>query len=225
MSAYEAKKAYQNDETAGEYDRKRFKHLRGKVGDYLDKRTLSKALGKIENNKSLRIIDFPCGTARISSYLIADGLKVAGADISWSMMHTGYSKVQDSNLFLGFTQCDASQICFQDNAFDCVVCIRFIGHIPKSSRQSMFLEFNRISRFMVIEVSIKSDIVTIRKKIEHRMRRRHSLPKRWDWEVFDLRTLEQEFKESNFRIHTLLPKLRFLSDSWYILLERDLNQG
>jgi len=218
MSDYRAKTAYQNETDASSYDQKRFTSMRGRIGHYLDRRALGKALSQLSDHQVHTLIDIPCGTSRISKDLIKLGYKLFGSDISFEMMENGKNKISHFRSFYGFAQCDASRAAFIDNSFDCLVCVRFIGHIPAEYRDSIFSEFGRISRFSIIELSLESNIAKMRKKIDRLLRSGSDLPSRWKWEVFDTAGLEQELADSGFKIIAKWPKFRFFSDSWFVLL-------
>jgi len=218
MNEYQAKTAYQNDKEATSYDKKRFTSYRGRIGDYLDRRTIKNALSRLSNNHVQNIIDIPCGTSRISKELLELGYNLQGSDISYEMMANGKHKVNQYESFWGFAQCDASQTAFIDNSFDCLICVRFIGHIPSDYRKYIFSEFQRISKFSIIELSIESNFVKLRKRISRLIKSGSDLPKRWEWEVFDKPRLEKEFDDSGLKIIDMWPKIRFFSDSWFILV-------
>ena len=220
MGDYRAKSAYQNKETASKYDQIRFTSIRGQLGHYLDSLNLRRALSHISNGEIRTLIDIPCGTSRIAKELIELGYDIYGSDVSFEMMESGKIKVAQHNNFIGFTQCDASQTAFQENSFDCLVCVRFIGHIPKDHRAPIFSEFRRISNFIIIELSLESNIVKLRKKVDRFLDSGNRLPSRWKWEVFDVAGLEQELAGSGLTIINKWPKFRFLSDSWFLLLGR-----
>ena len=220
MSDYRAKTAYQNEDAASKYDQVRFTSLRGRLGHFLDRRSLRRALTHISNGEILNLIDIPCGTSRISKELIELGHNMFGSDVSFEMMESGKFKVEQRNNFLGFAQCDASQTAFLEDSFDCLVCVRFIGHIPLEVRKPIFAEFRRISKNIIIELSLESNFVMLRKKIDRSFGLGNNLPSRWNWEVFDTSGLEQELADSGLIIVTKWPKFRFLSDSWFLLLGR-----
>jgi ubiquinone/menaquinone biosynthesis C-methylase UbiE len=136
------------------------------------------------------------------------------------MMESGKSKVDQEENFFGFAQCDASKTSFLNDSFDCLVCVRFIGHIPPEYRLAIFSEFRRISKYSIIELSLESDFVRLRKRIDQLIHSGNNLPVRWTWEVFSKSGLENELNESGLEIIAKWPKFRFLSDSWFILVRR-----
>lgn len=220
MDDYRAKTAYQDEGAASMYDQIRFTSVRGRFGHYLDIRSLRRALSHVSNEEIQNLIDIPSGTSRTSKELIELGYDIYGSDVSFEMMESGKSKVNHRSNFLGFTQCDASQTPFLANSFDCLVCVRFIGHIPKEFRQPIFFEFRRISNYIIIELSLESNFVKLRKRLDRLINSGNNLPSRWKWEVFDNVGLEHELTDSGLTIIAKWPKFRFLSDSWFLLLGR-----
>lgn len=225
MNDYQAKNAYRNENEASSYDNKRFTSLRGRIGDYFDRRALKGILSQLSSNQIQNVIDIPCGTSRISRALLAFGYNLHGSDISLEMMLNGRYKVSQYRSFWGFTQCDASMMAFSNNAFDCLICVRFIGHIPADFRNSIFSEFRRISRFCIIEVSLESNFVKIRKMIEKLIKVGNNLPNRWEWEIFRKSGLEKELNDSGLEIITMRPKIRYFSDSWFVLVGKNNNRS
>jgi len=219
MNDYAAKTAYQSDEEAKSYDLKRFSGWRGRLGDYFDKKTLSEALSSIPQKRSgtLQLLDIPCGTGRITQYLIANGYQVVGADVSMEMMRVAQDKVGKLNSFGGFLQLDASQMNFKDKSFDCVVCVRFMGHIPKDVRIQILKEFQRVSHYILIEYSISSRWVNAQRRINHFLKTRSFLAKKWPWHIFSQEEILVEFQEAKLHLEKKWPKLPLLSDSWYLL--------
>lgn len=220
-NVYEAKEAYQNIDQASTYDAKRFSSFRGKVGDALDKRTLKKALSHIPRKDAapLQILDIPCGTGRITQFLLAQGESVTGGDISKEMMQIAEKKVSMFENFGGFHQMDASALIFDDKSFDVIVSIRFMGHIPRHVRIDILKEFSRVSQFLIIEYSLKSQIVAVRRRLDNLLKTGNQLPNRWGWHTFEKDELFAEFKEANLQVIKMWAKLPLLSGSAYVLLQ------
>lgn len=220
--AYVAKEAYQDIGQASSYDAKRFTSFRGKIGDTLDKRTLKKALNAIPHSdiSSLRILDVPCGTGRITQYLLEQGTHVTGADISEEMMQVAEKKVSAFNTFGGFYPMDASALTFEDNAFDVVVSIRFMGHIPQDVRIKILKEFARVSQYAVVEYDLQSKTVELRRNVDSLLKTGIQLPKRWGWHIFTKNELYGEVKEAGLHVVKMWAKLPYLSGSHYVLMRR-----
>ena len=220
--SYAAKEAYQDVEQAVSYDAQRFTSFRGKIGDALDKRTLKKAISAIPRAGAgpLQILDIPCGTGRMTQYLLEQGEFVTGADISNEMMQVAEKKTNTFSTFGGFYQMDASDLTFDDNTFDVVVSVRFMGHIPRDVRLKILREFGRVSQYAVIEYSLKSKTVELRRNVDNILKTGSRLPKRWGWHTFEKQELFAEVKEAGLQIVKMWAKLPYLSDSYYVLLQQ-----
>ena len=87
MTSYKAKDHYQQEEIAAAYDAERFRGLRGRSVDWLERRLLDKAMEGLEAR--LQVLDLPVGTGRMARYLTSKGHHVVGSDISLAMMEVG----------------------------------------------------------------------------------------------------------------------------------------
>lgn len=219
---YDAKRAYQDSTEAESYDARRFSTIGGKIGDALDKRAIAHLLTGLQRLQPtpLRLLDIPCGTGRITRFLLEKGYHVSGADISQQMMDVAQMKMGRIENFGGFYQQDASKLDFEDDSFDCVVCVRFIGHIPGDVRIDILREFHRVSKFVIIEHSIESRTVRLRRQIDHYLRTGSILPKRWAWHIFRKSEFDEELMKAGFQPVNIQAKLPYLSDSYYVLARR-----
>lgn len=220
--SYAAKIAYQDTSQASIYDQQRFSSYRGKIANYLDQRALIRALKHIPQSRSgpFRLLDIPCGTGRMTKFLLDKGKHVTGADISMEMMEVAKKKIQSQSNFGGFFQEDAANLTFPDNSFDCILSIRFIGHIPKNVRIEILKEFARVSDYVILEVSFKSRTAELRQKVDEYLKTGSKLPKRWSWHIFDKQELKQEVEQCGWKIAKIEAKLPILSNSNYVLLQR-----
>lgn len=217
---FAAKRAYRDVREAEGYDARRFHSLRGRIGHYLDRRGLARAVGAISTSRSgsRRVLDVPCGTGRMTRFLLDQGCQVVGADVSHEMMNVAQRNVELSGRFGGFYQCDATQLPFADDAFDCVVSVRFMGHVPRDVRTRILREFARVGSHAVVEYSVRSRVVSLRRRLEQFLR--SGLPRRWAWQAFTKGELEQEMREAGFEVLRMWPKFPLLSDSYYVVVRR-----
>ncbi|HRQ39346.1 MAG TPA: class I SAM-dependent methyltransferase [Chloroflexota bacterium] len=218
---YAAKRAYQDSEQAQSYDARRFSSWRGKIGHALDIRALKKVLVYLSNSpQTTKLLDIPCGTGRITRFLLEEGYMVTGADMSREMMQVAENKVAQFKNFDGFYQEDAAKTSFANDSFDCIVSIRFIGHIPEPVRVQMLQEFARISPYAIIEYSIKTPTVTWRRRIDHYLKTGLRLPARWPWHISGRDELTKELNQGGLQIVNMWAKLPLFSDSYYVLVQR-----
>lgn len=217
MSRYGAKRGYQDASQAESYDRLRFRSLRGKVGDWLDKRAISIALRSVPSGSY--VLDIPCGTGRITELLLQKGYKVVGADVSREMLRVASKKLRSYANLEGLYQVDAEKLPFEDRQFDCLIAIRFMGHIPGDVRLCMLKEFRRVSRsYVIADYSVTSLTAHLRKEVERRLKIGHRFPQRWAWAILSKRELREEINSAGLRLVRVIPKLRYLSDSQILLL-------
>src|SRR5437879_897936 len=94
MQATSARERYQIEAVAESYDAKRFRSLRGRTIDALEKRAIRKALAHVLRALPCpRVLDAPCGTGRITELLLDEGLHVTGGDISQPMLDRARRKL------------------------------------------------------------------------------------------------------------------------------------
>lgn len=125
---------------AEDYERGRFRNLKGGVYRRLEERTIRKALPPLEPGS--RILDAACGTGRITSLLLREGFTPVGCDISVPMMSVARRGLAQ----VAFLQSDAACLPFSDNSFDAVTCIGLLMHLDRDTRVKVLRELSRISR-------------------------------------------------------------------------------
>ena len=148
MDDYRAKTAYQQTGEADTYDAVRFKSIKGRIVDWLERRAVSKALRDVPCGA--RVLDVPCGTGRVTKWLLDAGYKVVGADISDAMMKHAKAKLDGNPNLEGFCQADAAAMPFADGQFDAITSIRFSNHVPPDVRLRILAEMRRVSRGPII---------------------------------------------------------------------------
>jgi ubiquinone/menaquinone biosynthesis C-methylase UbiE len=144
---YEAKEHYQQDEIASGYDAERFRGLRGRLVDGLERRLLDKTMEGLQPN--LRILDLPVGTGRMARYLTSKGHSVIGTDISLAMMRVGEELSHGESVLV---RSDGEALPFADNSVDVAMCFRLLVHLPEAARLNVLRELGRVARKRVIAV-------------------------------------------------------------------------
>ncbi len=131
----------------------RQKHFR----DWLEKKALIRTFNFIP--KGARVLDFPCGTGRLTNILLEEGFSLTSADRSKEMLKRAEANYQfykpsldmewpkvefrHEDLFLGTK--------FNDNHFDVVVCHRLFHHLVETKTRIMAIrELKRISKQFII---------------------------------------------------------------------------
>ena len=141
---YQAAWVYKDKKLAGEYDYTRYhKTKRRRRRDLATQAAILEALGRLENCKEL--LDLPCGTGRLSKLLMDAGFAYTGSDISGEMIEVARGKFDNPD-DVRFVEANGEDLPFADNAFDCVVCVRFLGRIPPGPRLRILKQLNRVSR-------------------------------------------------------------------------------
>jgi SAM-dependent methyltransferase len=149
MEVYKRKTGYQNQGVAEIYLERRFGHPRGRRQNEETKIALERALNSISGAKT--ILDMPCGSGRLTQFFYDRDYTYFGADISLEMMNVLAREQKARNITPSLVRCDGEALPFKDNAFDCVVCFRFLNHsIPKGVRDNVFREMKRVSRKWLI---------------------------------------------------------------------------
>jgi SAM-dependent methyltransferase len=142
--SYRARHLYSLETTAATYDAARFTSWRGRMVDRLEKATLLRALSTVPPGG--RVLDMPIGTGRMARLLASRGYDVVGADLSAAMLARAQDRLDGAPLVQG----DAERMPFATGAFDAVVAVRFMFHLPPAVRPRVLAEFARVSRGLVV---------------------------------------------------------------------------
>ncbi len=146
---YKRKLVYQNEAVAEAYFDTRFSHPRGREENEATRLALERALNSIPG--PIKILDMPCGSGRFTSFFCEKGCLYFGADISMEMMKVLDREQRAEGRTPSLVQCDREQLPFKDNAFDCVVCVRFLSQaIPETVRRKVLKELERILKKWLI---------------------------------------------------------------------------
>ena len=119
--------AYADPAMAASFDAKRFG---GPIGTMLladQERVLAEFLGNVEGQ---RILDMATGTGRAALALARRGAIVTGVDASREMLSVARARAADAGLAIEFSDGDVHALPFPDRAFDAVVCLRMLMHVP-----------------------------------------------------------------------------------------------
>jgi SAM-dependent methyltransferase len=119
--------AYADPAMASSFDAKRFG---GPIGTILlqdQERVLAEFLGDVSGR---RILDMATGTGRAALALARRGATVTGVDASREMLSVARSRATEAGLSIDFSEGDAHTLAFPDRAFDAVVCLRMLMHVP-----------------------------------------------------------------------------------------------
>jgi ubiquinone/menaquinone biosynthesis C-methylase UbiE len=155
-SDYKARNYYQSEAVATEYDHERFTSWYGKVAHQTEAKALQKAI-KAFCPPPGKVLDLPCGTARLFPVLLAHGLTVTGADISPEMLEQATRAFQ-GNSSVNFEKADAENLPFSDNQFEYLTSYRLMCHLPAAARKKVVTQMVRVtSKALVINYHFASN--------------------------------------------------------------------
>ncbi|OYT53474.1 MAG: hypothetical protein B6U72_05850 [Candidatus Altiarchaeales archaeon ex4484_2] len=213
MKSYNAREAYQNTSVAERYEKVRFSSFMGKFVDYLEKKTVINIL-KQHSNDIETILDLPCGTGRITKVLIESGFKVVDADISRDMINVSKKGIEVGKI--NSVVCDAEALPFRDNSFDCIVSIRFTGHVPPQLRVGILNEMRRVTKKWIVisyynPYSVKGFLRGIMTMIRGN---------KGAWYPITPSNLKEELKRANLSLIDVKPILGTIAETYMVLLSR-----
>lgn len=203
------RKKYRDARVAGEYDLIRYRGVfRGRMKQALHEATLRRALRDVP--KGGIVLDIPCGTGRFTNFLLDEGYKVIGSDISPEMIGEARRKVTGTpDNLLGFHAGDAERLPYVDGAVDCTLTVRFLHLVPRELRPRIFAELRRISRGHVV-LCVNVDKYAL-KHVVKRIRGKGS--PLW----MSQRELRRELEAAGLRVERIHSKFRFLSTLWVVV--------
>lgn len=204
---------------AKNYFKKHNSDLSHRLSDWREHQLARKALKIAGEPKT--ILDVPCGTGRFWDVLTEDRERVVHAsDYSQDMIDTGlkYRPAKITNQIKTF-QASAFNLPVADNFVDCVFCIRLIHHLGESSdRRKLLAELHRVSSSsVIISLWVDGNIKARRRKKLEGQRARRSYQNRF---VIPAKTIEQEFRDTGFRVRDHLDFLPFYSMWRVYILEK-----
>src|SRR5690348_13049169 len=129
--AYRAKDMYGDESVAASYDTDRFTTWRGRLVDRLEKKLVLRALKLAQPGAC--VLDVPVGTGRMARLMTSHGYSVVGADVSLAMLRQARARGGGSSLLLA----DAEQLPFPTGAFDALMAVRLMFHVPPAIRVKM----------------------------------------------------------------------------------------
>ncbi|HEY3374484.1 MAG TPA: methyltransferase domain-containing protein [Candidatus Aquicultor sp.] len=213
---YRAREHYQDKNIATHYDSKRFVSIKGRVTDWLEINTIQKALKATNVGGGAKILDIPCGTGRLSLHLAEQGYFVTGGDISRAMLDVAEEKVRrlQTARHVDFHQVEAEKLAFPNAAYDAVISLRLLGHVPPSVRLTMLREFARVSkRYVVLAYYCKECLQGLLRRSK---RRERNIP----WYPISLNAIDKELVAAGLKRVRLLPMALGISETLIVLAEK-----
>ncbi|MBI4600245.1 class I SAM-dependent methyltransferase [Candidatus Uhrbacteria bacterium] len=144
---------YKNQKVAESYDSQRFESFIGRYANSLEIKEIRRLIAIAGRSEPLNLIlDLPCGTGRITEFLLNAGIKVVGVDIAEEMLEQARNKLgkylKNGQLVLELG--DARSLKYEDNCFDCVTSVRFFHHFDYQDKLDILKELSRITKRHII---------------------------------------------------------------------------
>ncbi len=171
MKASALKEHYKNEAVADSYDRDRFHSFSGSTFDRLEKRAIWRLLAPLSATlQKGKTLDVPCGTGRITEFLLQKGLQVTGGDISEAMIAKASSKCHHFGSQVEFRHLDLDALDLPSNSFQLVTCIRLFHHLATKVRAQILKELARVSSgYVLVNVSYDSAYYRCRRRLKQFM--------------------------------------------------------
>lgn len=199
-----------------EYRRTRYKGIDQKVVNKRERKILEKIFESIEE-KSISILDVPCGYGRFSELLLKKSLNLTSADVFFPMVLTARKYSPPPNSPHHFLVGDIKHLPLKDNSFDCIVTIRLFQHILHSSARFQILkELHRVTKKFVILSFYRYNLLHsverwVRCRIKNVNKKINMLP---------LGDFEKELSSIGFKVLSLFPVMRYFHAHNIVLLQK-----
>ncbi len=161
-TSFQPAEHYQNSDVAERYDRERFTSQAGQSGHRREVAAIEKAMSLVTDAQTA--LDIPCGTGRITQFLLERGLRVTGGDISEEMIAVAKAKLKSHGERVDYRTIDLRNLDFSDDAFDVVTCVRLFGHVPGDVRVEMLREMKRVTRKWILVNYFRSTAIVRAKR-------------------------------------------------------------
>lgn len=217
-TSYLARDRYRDPAEAASYEARRFRSFKGRLVDRRERALVTRALAAarilaLGDGRIERLLDLPAGTGRLAPLLGAWAPLVLAADRSREMLRQG-ARYGEARYEGKAVQADATRLPFRDSAFDAVVCLRLLGHLPPAVRRLALAEMRRVSRsFLIVAFYDSTPVTRLRRRLGPRLRR-------GAWFAEPLTRSRHELETLGLRVRLAMPLLRWLSETWVLLLER-----
>ena len=187
---------YQQEWYAREYDDENFGEA---FGRHLRHQEVKLFLSLVPEGSS-RVLDLGAGTGKLSIPLTREFGRVVSADASAEMLKVAREGAEKEGVALTQVICDARQLCYKDEAFDCVISSRMLMHIGDWRRG--ISEMCRVSRGVV---AVDFPPLVSLAGFGHVFRKVRSLlpGARQTYNVFLTGRLVKEFERNDFRVVSL----------------------
>lgn len=100
-----------------------------------------------------RLLDAPCGVARVGALIADRPVDYTAGDISSSMVESAsnrLSNLTDSGLSYRLMRCDLEAMPFAGASFDVSLCLRLLHHLPRPIRARVVAEIARLTECILM---------------------------------------------------------------------------
>ena len=213
-----AREKFDTAEQAAAYSRK----FVGTRKDALEKARIEAALLGVPPGS--RVLDLPCGTGRMTTFLVRLGYRVTAADASAHMLNLARQRVtaelKELNLPGRVELCeqDVLALTFAAGSFDAVVCNRLFHHFSEpATRRKALAELARVSKGPVVVSFFRTlSLSALWRRILNRLRG----VKQVDRIPIPLRAFREDAESVGLVVAEVLPVRFGISPQTYVRLEQ-----
>jgi ubiquinone/menaquinone biosynthesis C-methylase UbiE len=90
------------------------------------------------------VLEIGCGFGGCSVALALEGAKVTAVDLDSNALDVAKLRAKEHGVEIGFNKCDARNLAYESNFYDCVICIQVLEHIPKGDNVKALKESFRV---------------------------------------------------------------------------------
>lgn len=165
--------AYADPAMAERFDRERFGGAIGALVHRREEQTLVEFLGDVRER---RILDVGTGTGRAALVLGSRGAHVTGVDASAQMLAKARERAANLAIAVTFQTGDAHALDFPDRAFDAVVGVRLLMHVPdwkkclselcRVSREVVLLDYPALVSAAALQSATRRIMLTLGRRVE-----------------------------------------------------------
>lgn len=105
-----------------------------KKGAFVDRVETDLAFGMLKLEPGMKVLDVGCGTGNFSMKLAGMGCVVTGIDVSEEMLKVARGKAAELDLSISYFQMDATELAFEDSAFDVVLAMAAVEFIEDTAQ-------------------------------------------------------------------------------------------
>ena len=204
---YDARWGYRSFD-ARRYEERRYGGFVRQLNHRLLERALAKGLAGVRPGGV--VLDAPCGTGVLASFLRGLGLRIVGADISPAMLEVA----KERGPVLGHVRADLERPPLRPGSVDAVVSTRFLMHLPAELRPRVLRAMATLTHGPVVATvchpyTVKTFGRSVRAALGRKVKKSPRLTRR---------ELEAEVASAGLRLERVIPVMPILSEVWVIVV-------